>query len=371
MISRPFVFALVLTLLACDDRNKAAAPPAAQQAQPQPAAKPAEPAAADGEIEEGMLGAFKPALPAVVENKDNPLTEEKIVLGRALYYETRLSASNEISCNTCHRLEVDGADARKSSVGHKQQTGRRNSPTVYNSAGHFVQFWDGRAKDLEEQAKGPITNPIEMGMAGDEDAVKEIARVAWYRDQFAKVFPDEKNPITLTNVAKAIAAFERKLMTPSRWDKYLAGDKTALTAEEKAGFKEFVNTGCTACHMGTYVGGSMYQKAGLVTPWPNQEDQGRFEVTKQETDKMMFKVPSLRMVEKTAPYFHDGSAATLDEAVKVMAKHQLGKTLTDAQASSIITWLKTLTGEIPKDYVAQFKVPDAIPPAPKPTKKGK
>lgn len=368
-MTRPLLLLAALTLCACDDRSKPAAPPAAPP--PAAAAEPAKPPpASDAEIDDGLLGAFKPALPAVVENKDNPLTEEKIVLGRALYYETRLSASNEISCNTCHRLEVDGADARKASVGHKQQTGKRNSPTVYNSAGHFVQFWDGRAKDLEEQAKGPITNPIEMGMPGDTDAVKEIARVAWYREQFAKVFPDEKNPVTLNNVAKAIAAFERKLMTPSRWDKFLEGDKTALTAEEKAGFKEFVNAGCTACHLGTYVGGSMYQKAGLVAPWPNQEDQGRFEVTKQESDRMMFKVPSLRMVEKTAPYFHDASAATLDEAVRMMGKHQLGKSLTDAQVASIVTWLKTLTGEIPKDYIAQFKVPDAIPPAPKP-KKGK
>lgn len=329
------------------------------------AAPPIEGTAPQPELSDTLLASFKPALPSVVESKDNPLTEEKILLGRALYYDTRLSASNKISCNTCHRLDVDGADGRKASVGHNEQTGRRNSPTVYNAAGHFVQFWDGRAKDIEEQAKGPVTNPIEMGMPSDTDAVAEVAKVKWYQDQFKKVFPNEKNPITLDNVAKAIGAFERKLMTPSRWDKFLEGDARALTAEEKAGFKTFVNAGCTACHNGTYVGGQMYQKAGLVVPWPNQEDQGRYEVTKQESDKMMFKVPSLRMVEKTAPYFHDGSVATLPEAVQMMAKHQLGKTLTAAETQSIVTWLKTLTGEIPREYIAEAKVPDAIPPAPK------
>lgn len=348
---------------ACEKKTETTTQPSpAPSPSPSPAAAPAT------EISDAMLAAFKPALPAVFENKDNPLTEDKITLGRALYYETRLSASNKISCNTCHVLTVDGADARKASVGHKDQEGRRNSPTVYNAAGHFVQFWDGRAKDVEEQAKGPITNPIEMAMQSDKDAVKEVAAVKWYQEQFKKVFPGEKDPINIDNVAKAIAAFERKLSTPSRWDKFLNGDKSALTAEEKAGFNKFVQTGCTACHMGTYVGGSMYQKLGLVQPWPSDKDLGRYEVTKNDADKMMFKVPSLRNVEKTAPYFHDGSVKTLEEAVKLMAKHQLGKDLSDDDTKSIVTWLKALTGEIPKDYIAEFKVPAEIPPAPKPAK---
>jgi cytochrome c peroxidase len=325
-------------------------------------------AASTGEVDDALLAAFKPALPAVFESKANPITEDKITLGRALYYETRLSASNKISCNTCHLLNVDGADARKSSIGHKDQVGKRNSPTVYNAAGHFVQFWDGRAKDVEEQAKGPILNPVEMAMQDEKSVVAELERVKWYRDQFAKVFPESKPAITIDNIARAIAAFERKLSTPSRWDKFLNGDKNALTAEEKDGFKKFVATGCTACHMGTYVGGSMYQKLGLVQPWPSDKDLGRFEETKNDADKMFFKVPSLRNVAKTAPYFHDGSVATLEEAVKLIGKHQLGRDLPEADIKSIITWLKALNGEIPKDYIAEYKVPDEIPPAPKPGK---
>ncbi len=357
------VLTFVLLAVACEKKSTEPAPAPAASPSAAASAAPAPPA----EIDDALLAAFKPALPAVFENKDNPLTEDKITLGRALYYETRLSASNKISCNTCHHLDVDGADQRKSSIGHKDQEGKRNSPSVYNAAGHFVQFWDGRAKDVEEQAKGPILNPIEMAMQDEKSVVAELTRVKWYRDQFAKVFPESK-AITIDNIAKAIAAFERKLSTPSRWDKFLNGDKSALTADEKAGFQKFVATGCTACHMGTYVGGSMYQKLGLVKPWTSDKDLGRFEHTKNEADKMFFKVPSLRNVEKTAPYFHDGSVATLEEAVRLMGRHQLGRELPDADIKSIVTFLKTLTGEIPKDYVAEYKVPAEIPPAPKPGK---
>ncbi len=335
-------------------------------------------AARIGSVDPSMVALFKPPLPAVIESKTNPITEDKITLGRALFYETRLSASNEISCNTCHNLSKDGADGRKASIGHKKQEGRRNSPTVYNAAGHFAQFWDGRAKDVEEQSKGPITNPIEMAMESDKNVLAELAKVKWYREQFAKAFPgrgdggaaspEGKDPITMDNLARAIGAFERKLVTPSRWDKYLAGDENALTPEEKAGFATFTRTGCQACHNGTYVGGQSFQKLGAVVPWPSTKDLGREEVTKNEADKMMFKVPSLRNVAKTAPYFHDGSVATLEEAVRLMAKHQLGKDLGDADVKSIVTWLGSLSGEIPKDYVAEYKVPAEIPPAPKPSK---
>ncbi len=321
--------------------------------------------AAPGTVDKAALALFQPPLPAVIESKTNPITEDKITLGRALFYETRLSASNEISCNTCHVLSKDGADGRKASVGHKKQEGRRNAPTVYNAAGHFVQFWDGRAKDVEEQSKGPITNPVEMAMESDQNVLKELAAVKWYREQFAKTFPGEKDPITMDNLARAIGAFERKLVTPSRWDKYLAGDEGALTAEEKAGFATFTSAGCQACHNGTYVGGQAFQKLGAVTPWPKTDDLGRQELTKKDEDKHVFKVPSLRNVAQTAPYFHDGSIATLEEAVKTMGRHQLGKTLSDAETAAIVTWLKALSGDIPKDYVAEYKVPKEIPAAPK------
>lgn len=371
-MTRSIVAASVLSLLvvSCEDKKPLPDPRAA----PDPATATTTAATAvtgggtvpDVAIDESLLPAFG-ALPAVMESKDNPITEDKILLGRALYYETRLSASNEISCNTCHVLTVDGADARKTSIGHKKQAGKRNAPTVYNAAGHFVQFWDGRAKTVEEQAKGPITNPVEMAMQDEKSVLAELRKVKWYESQFKKVYPDAKgDPITMDNLAKAIGAFERKLVTPSRWDKFLAGDKSALTPAEKTGFKKFVETGCNTCHAGPYVGGAMYQKLGLVKPWEKQDDLGRYEVTKQDVDKMMFKVPSLRNIEKTAPYFHDGSIATLEQAVKEMAEHQLGKQLSDADVASIVAFLKALTGEIPKDYIAEYKVPSEIPPAPKP-----
>lgn len=355
----------LLALAGCDDNKKQYPHPKAYVEPPAPSAQAGStPGGAD--VDRALLAAFGP-LPPVMESKDNPITPDKITLGRALYYEKRLSASNEISCNTCHILTVDGADARKTSIGHKKQSGRRNAPTVYNAAGHFVQFWDGRAPTIEEQAKGPITNPVEMAMQDDKSVLAEVRRVKWYQAQFKKVYPNTPgDPITMDNLANAIGAFERKLVTPSRWDTYLGGDESALTADEKAGFRKFTDTGCNTCHAGVYVGGAMYQKLGLAKAWTSDSDLGRYEVTKQDADKMMFKVPSLRNVEKTAPYFHDGSVATLPEAVKLMARHQLGKELSDADVASIIAFLKTLTGEIPKDYVAEYKVPDAIPPAPKP-----
>lgn len=355
---------IVASTSGCEDKKT---PPNPKAAAEESSAKPQASAGGDVTIDESLLPAFG-VLPAAMESKDNPLTEDKILLGRALYYETRLSASNEISCNTCHVLTVDGADQRKTSVGHKKQTGKRNAPTVYNAAGHFAQFWDGRAPTIEEQAKGPITNPIEMAMESDKNVLAELGKVKWYREQFKKAFPDAKgDPITMDNLAKAIGAFERKLVTPSRWDKFLAGDKSALTPAEKAGFKKFTETGCNTCHAGVYVGGAMFQKLGLAKPWPKQDDLGRYEVTKNDADKMFFKVPSLRNVAKTAPYFHDGSVATLEEAVKNMAEYQLAKNLSDADVASIVTFLKALSGDIPKDYVAEYKVPAEIPPAPKPT----
>lgn len=340
--------------------------PACKREEPRAGAVDAGPVAPTGDIDAASLALFRPPLPKEIPSETNPITEAKITLGRALFYETRLSASNEISCNTCHVLSKDGADGRKASVGHKKQEGRRNSPTVYNAAGHVAQFWDGRAKDVEEQSKGPITNPIEMAMESDKNVLAELARVRWYRERFAAAFPGEASPITMDNLARAIGAFERRLVTPSRWDAFLAGDEVALTPAEKEGFATFVRTGCPACHNGTYVGGRVFQKLGAVVPWPNTADLGREEITRSDEDRMVFKVPSLRNVARTAPYFHDGSVASLDEAVRLMAKHQLGKTLPDADVKAIVTWLGALSGEIPKDYVAEYEVPKEIPPAPKP-----
>jgi cytochrome c peroxidase len=272
------------------------------------------------------LQMFQP-LPESVPSSANPSTEEKTYLGRMLYYEPRLSKSQEISCNTCHLLDKYGADGQATSDGHKGMKGDRNSPTVYNAAGHFVQFWDGRAADVEEQAKGPIMNPVEMAMPSQKQVLAVLKSMPEYVDSFKRAFPGEKDPINYENMAKAIGAFERKLITPSRWDKFLRGDSQALTNEEKAGFNLFMETGCQACHSGVYLGGSMYQKLGLVKAWPETSDPGREKVTKNESDRMLFKVPGLRNIAETNPYYHNGKVQTLEEAVSGMAEYQLGKTL--------------------------------------------
>lgn len=301
-------------------------------------------------INPALLGAFA-ALPTQYGNPANSINDDKINLGRKLYFDTRLSVSNTISCNSCHKLDAYGVDGEKTSLGHKGERGDRNSPTVYNAAGHFLQFWDGRAQDVEEQAKGPVLNPVEMGMKDEAAVLVVLKSDPVYVEAFKKAFPEDAEPLTYNNMGRAIGAFERKLVTPSRWDDYLSGNKGALTEAEKKGFIKFTETGCQTCHNGALVGGGMFMKLGLVTPWPYATDLGRFKVTNNEADKMLFKVPSLRNIEKTAPYFHDGSVATLNEAVEKMALHQLGKTLAKEDVDSIVTWLKSLTGELPTDYI--------------------
>lgn len=243
-------------------------------------------------------------------------------------------------------------DNEVTSVGDAGKRGGRNSPTVLNAALHAFQFWDGRAKDVEEQAGGPILNPIEMAIPSKEFMVKKLKEVALYQKQFAAAFPNDKDPITYANLTKAIAAFERTLITPSRFDKYLGGDQSALTADEKNGLQTFVKSGCTACHIGATLGGTMFQKFGLVNDYrpltgSKGNDQGRKDLTKQDADRDMFKVPSLRNITKTHPYFHDGSVADLATAIKVMGKAQLNKDLTDAEISSIVTFLNTLEADVP------------------------
>ena len=232
------------------------------------------------------LQVFK-ALPAVMESAGNPITDEKVVLGRMLYYDPRLSKGQDISCNTCHLLNKYGVDDGPVSTGHKGQKGTRNAPTVYNAAGHFVQFWDGRAPTIEEQAKGPVLNPVEMALPNEKQALAVLKSIPEYVDLFQKAFPADKSPVTYDNMAKAIGAFERKLVTTSRWDRFLEGDQNALTEQEKVGLNTFLAAGCQTCHSGVYLGGSMFQKLGLVKPWTEGNDLGRFGVTKSEPDKMM------------------------------------------------------------------------------------
>jgi cytochrome c peroxidase len=313
-------------------------------------------------IDRAKLVAFG-KLPDRFDPKEGDLPEARVALGKSLYFETRLSKGHDLSCNSCHRLDEFGVDGKPTSPGHKGQLGDRNSPSVYNAAGHFLQFWDGRAADVEEQATGPIVNPVEM--ASDEKrVVATLSSIPEYAAAFAKAFPGDPKPITLANIGRAIAAFERTLTTPARWDRYVAGDEGAITDAEKAGFEKFVETGCPTCHAGPLVGGGMFQKLGLIKPWPTDADPGRAKVTKNDGDKLFFKVPSLRNVAKTAPYFHDGSVPTLEAAVAKMAAHQLGKELSDADVKAIVTWLGTLTGTLPK--IEAPVLPKSGPTTPKP-----
>ena len=317
-------------------------------------------------VDTAQLKMFKP-LPDAVESQKNPITEAKVHLGRMLYYEPRLSKNHDVSCNSCHDLAKYGVDGQPVSDGHKGQKGTRNAPTVYNAAGHFVQFWDGRAPDVEEQAKGPVLNPVEMAMSSDKAVVAVLKSMPEYVDAFQKAFPADKDPVTFEHTAQAIGVFERRLMTPSRWDKFLNGDQAALSDTEKAGFNKFMEAGCQACHAGAYLGGEVYQKLGFVKPYPDTSDAGREAVTKQESDRLVFKVPSLRNIDKTQPYIHTGKVATLQEAVKEMGEYQLGKRLNDDEITSIVTFLKTLTGTIPADYIKPPQLPKSMAKTPKPS----
>ena len=319
------------------------------------------------QVDSARLGIFK-ALPPVMDSAANPISDAKVALGRMLYFDARLSRGQDVSCNSCHVLSHYGVDNQPVSDGYKGQKGTRNSPTVYNAAGHFVQFWDGRATNVEEQAKGPILNPVEMAMPDEKRVRAVIDSMPEYVEAFQKAFPGEKHPVTFDNLAKAIGAFERNLVTVSRWDKFLGGDQAALSDAEKAGLNKFLDVGCQTCHNGVYVGGSMFQKLGLAKPWDNVKDPGRFSVTKQETDRMVFKVPTLRNIEKTAPYYHDGSISTLDEAVRQMADHQLARTLSKEETDSIVAFLKALTGELPAEYIKEPALPKSTDKTPKPDK---
>ena len=302
-------------------------------------------------IERDALVPFA-SVPDRMDVESNPAAPALVDLGRNLYYETRLSLDESMSCNTCHDLVTYGVDGNPTSAGISGELGGRNSPTVYHAAGHVAQFWDGRAADVEEQAKGPILNPVEMAMPSEREVMDRLGGIAEYVGAFEAAFPGDPNPMTYDNLGTAIGAFERGLVTPSRWDEYLAGEDDALTPDEKDGLAASLDAGCQTCHAGAYLGGNMFQKLGTVEPWPSQTDLGRFAVTGEEADRMMFKVPSLRNVARTGPYYHDGSVSTLWDAVQLMSTHQLGRALTDDQTRAILVYLEALTGEIPVDYIA-------------------
>ena len=298
--------------------------------------------------------------------KDNPMTKEKIELGKMLYFDPRLSKTGTVSCTSCHNVMGAGDDNRAVSVGIDGKVGTRSSPTVWNSAFLSVQFWDGRAKSLEEQAKGPIENPVEMG-ATHQLVVDRISKIKEYQDRFKKVFGGRK-PVTIDNVAKAIAAYERTLITPnSPFDRYMKGDKKAMTEEQIKGMQKFQEIGCVSCHSGPNFAGPMLPEGqGFFMKFPTfpgteyekkyklTEDTGRHSVTGAEADKHMWRVPTLRNVALTAPYFHNGSVKTLDEAVRVMAKTQLNRDLTNTEVKQLVAFLKALTGEFPEQTMPRL-----------------
>jgi cytochrome c peroxidase len=292
-------------------------------------------------------------LPDMAENKVNPSNEAKVELGKMLFHDPRLSKSGAISCNSCHNLASFGVDNLPTSIGHKWVLGGRNSPTVLNAALHSTQFWDGRAKDVEEQAKGPVLNPVEMALPHEHFATEKIASIVAYQELCAKAFPGQEKPLTYDNIANAIGAFERTLITPSRFDSYLKGNASALNDAEKKGLQTFMNSGCNACHMTATFGGNMFQKFGVTKNYweltgSKNKDEGRSLITKNDGEKYFFKVPSLRNVTRTYPYFHDGSIWDLKQAIAIMAELQVGKKLSEEEVNDIALFLETLTGEIPQ-----------------------
>ncbi len=282
---------------------------------------------------------------------DLELDMNKVELGRRLYHDGILSGDGSVSCASCHAVEAGGAEPRPTSIGILGQIGPINSPTVLNSSFNVAQFWDGRAEDLVAQAQGPVENPMEMG-GSFPVVIERLEGEEWYAERFAANYDDG---VTQLNIADAIAEYERSLVTPSPFDAYLAGDDTAISAEAQAGWETFQDVGCMSCHQGAALGGTMFQRMGLVNDYFEERggelteaDMGRFNHTGEESDRHKFKVPTLRNIALTAPYFHDGHAETLPEAVRTMGHVQLGRDLDDTQVAQIVAFLDTLTGELPE-----------------------
>jgi cytochrome c peroxidase len=305
---------------------------------------------------------FKP-LPAAMTSAANPLTPEKVSLGKALFYERRISWDGLVSCWRCHPLSLYGADGLKTAIGNSCRVAPRNTPTIFNAAGQISEHWVGNRRDVEEQAEQSVTGAGSFGMPSAEAVEKILAAIPGYVSLFRQAFPGDVRPVTIANFGRAVGAFERTLVTPSPFDAYLKGDAAALSESAKKGLAAFMDLGCAGCHSGAYVGGSSYQKFGIVEPYwkytkSEPVDAGRYDVTKQESDRYVFKVPPLRNVDMTPPYFHDGSVSRLEEAIPIMAVVQLGKELDGTAIRALRAFLSSLTGAIPEDAL---KVP-VLPP---------
>ena len=298
---------------------------------------------------------FKPLPEAPSEISGNPATAEKVELGKKLFFDPRLSSSHLISCNSCHNIGLGGGDLQETSVGHGWQKGPRNAPTVLNAVFNIAQFWDGRAADLKAQAKGPVQASVEMNNK-PERVIQTLSSIPGYSPLFKKAFPGDKDPVTFDNMARAIEVFEATLITPDApFDRYLEGDRSALTAKQEKGLQLFMDKGCSACHGGINLGGNGYFPFGLredvsaeVRP---TGDLGRYKITNTEADRYVFKSPSLRNIELTPPYFHSGKVWRLSDAVRLMGSVQLGISLNEDETTTILAFLQTLTGRQPKvDY---------------------
>lgn len=307
---------------------------------------------------------FKP-LPADFATKQFPVTAERVALGRALFFDPRISVDGTVSCGRCHQPSLYGTDALPLPIGNQNRVNPRNAPTVLNAAGEFVAHWRGDRANVEDQATQALIGPPSFGQPNYAAAMARIEAIPGYMPMFKKAFPNEKSPINQDNWGKAIGAYERTLVTPSPFDAYLKGDTHALSPLAQAGLRKFIATGCATCHNGVGVGGGMYQKFGMFEDYwkatgSKNIDKGRFDVTHQASDLYLFKVPSLRNVAMTAPYFHDGSVAALPEAVRIMGEVQLGKKLVPQDVSEIVAFLDSLTGTLP----ANFRTLPTLPPGP-------
>lgn len=306
---------------------------------------------------------FKP-LPADMGTSEFPITPERVALGRALFFDPRPSLDGTVSCARCHQPSLYGTDSLPLSIGVKDRTNPRNAPTVLNAASQFVEHWRGDRINVEDQASKALVGPPSFGQPNHAVAMAKIEAISGYLPMFQKAFPNEKQPVTATNWGKAIGAYERTLVTPAPIDAYLKGDTKALSPMAKAGLQKFITTGCVSCHNGVGIGGGMYQKFGLLEDYwkatgSRNIDKGRFDVTQNPADTYVFKVPSLRNVAMTPPYFHDGSAATLPEAIRIMAQVQLGQKLDSQDIERIVAFLNSLTGALPKDFATAPVLPAA------------
>ncbi len=298
-----------------------------------------------GPIEADRLASFSPLPGAPV--LDSPIERARAELGEKLFADPRLSRSGDVACTSCHPLHRYGADGRKLSRGSDDREPPRNTPSIYNVAGFFALLWDGRKDDLVDQAKEVLLSERVMAAPSGKALASKVAAIPEYASRFAAAFRGDRQPVSFDNIARALAAYEVTLVNRGRWDRFLEGDRAALTQEEKAGFNRFVEVGCVSCHFGPHIGANMFQKVGLVKAWPDSRDRGRFEITRRDADWMVFRVPTLRNVAVTAPYFHDGSVSDLDTVIEMMAWHQLGKRLDQSDVRLIRSWLVSLTGDPP------------------------